>query len=81
MSATWDARGVRVDVTDTTEAQPVDPLDSWPAFAERVRGRLEAGRSAYKDESFQRPPGELLEELQAEAEFVNAREPAVTFNL
>ncbi len=44
-----------------------DPLDSWLAFSARVRKRLEAGRAAYGDKSFERPPGELLEELQCEA--------------
>lgn len=44
-----------------------DPLDGWPAFAARVRGRLEAGRAAYADESFSKEPDELLGELQQEA--------------
>lgn len=44
-----------------------DPLHSWPAFAAAVRARLEAGRQAYGDRSFDRPPTELLGELQQEA--------------
>ncbi len=67
MPAAWDARGVRVDATDSAEVQPVDELATWPAFAESVRERLEAGRAEYGDKSFERPPGELLAELQCEA--------------
>lgn len=44
-----------------------DPLDAWPAFAETVRKRLEAGRATYGDKSFERPPAELVAELQQEA--------------
>ena len=44
-----------------------DPLDAWPAFAESVQRRLEAGRAAYGDTSFARPPAELVGELQQEA--------------
>lgn len=44
-----------------------DPLEAWPAFAESVRVRLEAGRAAYGDKSFSRPPAELIGELQQEA--------------
>ena len=44
-----------------------DPLANWPAFAESVRKRLEAGRAAYGDKSFARPPTELIGELQQEA--------------
>jgi len=44
-----------------------DPLDRWPDFAARVRERLEAGRTAYGDQSFAREPAELLGELQQEA--------------
>ena len=43
-----------------------DPLMAWPAFAEAVRARLEAGRAAYGDRSFSRGPGELLGELEQE---------------
>jgi hypothetical protein len=53
------------DILDL-EPQP-DPLDAWPAFAESVRKRLEAGRAAYGDKSFARPPAELVAELQQEA--------------
>ncbi len=60
-----DARG-EPDDDDTLGAQPVDPLTSWPAFSARVRERLEAGRTEYGDTSFERPPGELLEEIQQE---------------
>jgi hypothetical protein len=47
--------------------QGADPLAVWPAFAEAVRARLEAGRAAYGDKSFERPPAELVGELQQEA--------------
>lgn len=45
----------------------VDPLRAWPAFAVAVRERLEAGRKAYGDASFERQPAELIGELQQEA--------------
>lgn len=48
-------------------ADGTDPLAAWPAFAESVRQRLEAGRAAYGDKSFARPPAELVAELQQEA--------------
>lgn len=44
-----------------------DPLDRWPLFVRAVRSRLEAGRAEYGDRSFERPPTELLAELQEEA--------------
>ncbi len=44
-----------------------DPLNAWPAFASRVRERLEAGREAYGDRSFHAEPDVLLGELQQEA--------------
>jgi hypothetical protein len=47
-------------------APAASPLDAWPAFAERVRQRLEAGRAAYGDRSFGRPPGELVGEIEQE---------------
>ncbi|HKY37209.1 MAG TPA: hypothetical protein VJN18_14800 [Polyangiaceae bacterium] len=46
--------------------QAADPLDGWPAFAERVRRRLDAGREAYGDTSFSKDPAELIAELQQE---------------
>ena len=53
---------------DIHEREPApDPLAAWPAFAESVRKRLEAGRAAYGDKSFERPPAELVAELQQEA--------------
>ena len=44
-----------------------DPLEAWPAFAEAVRARLDAGRAAYGDRSFALPPSVLVGELEAEA--------------
>src|SRR5689334_8529527 len=44
-----------------------DPLLDWPAFAQRVRARLEAGRAAYGDASFRAAPDTLLGELSQEA--------------
>ena len=43
-----------------------DPLAQWPAFADSVRARLDAGRVAYGDQSFTRDPAELIGELQQE---------------
>ena len=43
-----------------------DPLSQWDSFAEAVRLRLKAGRAAYKDESFRRPPAVLVEEIKEE---------------
>jgi hypothetical protein len=51
---------------DLADAQR-DPLADWPAFAESVRARLEAGRAVCGDRSFARPPAELVGELQQEA--------------
>jgi hypothetical protein len=56
-SPTTRAAGVEPDA---------DPLTAWPAFAEAVRARLEAGRAAYGDRSFSREPAELLGELEQE---------------
>lgn len=43
------------------------PLDRFSAFVDAVRGRLELGRVAYGDRSFERSPAELLAELEQEA--------------
>jgi hypothetical protein len=43
-----------------------DPLRDWPAFAGKVRSRLEAGRAIYQDRSFSRSPGELLGDIDDE---------------
>jgi hypothetical protein len=43
-----------------------NPLQQWPAFAGKVRSRLEAGRAIYQDRSFSRSPGELLGEIDDE---------------
>jgi hypothetical protein len=43
-----------------------DPLDGFDAFARAVRKRLAAGRESYHDESFARPPSELLGEVAEE---------------
>ncbi|MEI9940513.1 MAG: hypothetical protein WDO69_25135 [Pseudomonadota bacterium] len=54
------------DVRDTVDV-PADPLTRFDSFVGEVRARLEAGRAAYGDRSFTRPPAELLGELQQEA--------------
>ena len=43
-----------------------DPLEHWPAFAARVRERLETGRAAYGDQSFDADPAVLVEEIRQE---------------
>lgn len=45
---------------------PRDPLLKYPAFAAEVRARLERGRVEYRDESFERPLPELLQEIREE---------------
>jgi hypothetical protein len=47
--------------------ETTDPLASWPRFVCAVRDRLEQGRKAYGETSFNRSPDELLAELQQEA--------------
>ena len=44
----------------------LDPLEDWPRFVEQAGRRLEAGRHAYGDRSFHRPPAELVGEVEAE---------------
>lgn len=44
-----------------------DHLGRWADFVREVRARLEHGREAYGDQSFARPPAELLGELSQEA--------------
>lgn len=44
-----------------------DPLERFEAFAAGVRARLEQGRATYGDRGFERPPSELLAELEQEA--------------
>lgn len=44
-----------------------DPLEDFAAFAAEARARLDAGRLAYGDASFSKPPAELVAELQQEA--------------
>ncbi len=39
----------------------------WPKFEEALREKLQRGFEEYGDESFERPPGELLGELAEEA--------------
>jgi hypothetical protein len=41
-------------------------MDRWPEFAAAVVARLEKGREAYGDGSFNRLPGELLGEIKEE---------------
>ena len=43
-----------------------DPLCLWIDFGAAMRQRLEQGRKTYGDRSFQRPPAELLAEIQEE---------------
>ncbi len=51
--------------------QPIrDPLDRWPDFAQAVRVRLDAGRAAYGDRSFDGAPEDLAREIQEELEDV-----------
>lgn len=54
------------DCRDAESPAP-DPLDAFDEFTRAVRSRLEAGRVAYGDRSFSRPPVELVEELRQEA--------------
>lgn len=42
-------------------------LLDYEAFVASVRSRLEAGKRAYGDDSFRRPPTELIDELTQEA--------------
>ena len=55
------------DVHPEREARGDDPLEAWPAFADAVRARLDAGRVAYGDRSFGADPATLLAELGQEA--------------
>jgi len=54
-----------LDCRDIPKPSP-DPLDAFDGFVSAVRQRLEAGRVAYGDKSFNRPPAELVREIQAE---------------
>lgn len=40
---------------------------AWPAFERALQDKLDRGYREYGDGSFDRPPGELLDELAAEA--------------
>jgi hypothetical protein len=44
----------------------VDPREVWPAFAERVRARLEAGAREYGSRSLQRPLVDIADEVEQE---------------
>ncbi|MEI9940362.1 MAG: hypothetical protein WDO69_24360 [Pseudomonadota bacterium] len=55
-----------LDCADKPKPAP-DPLDAFEGFVREVRKRLDAGRAAYGDKSFARPPAELVAELQQEA--------------
>ena len=55
------------EISDPACANGGDPLGGWPTFAEAVRKRLEQGRATYHDESFDREPADLLQELAQEA--------------
>jgi hypothetical protein len=52
---------------EALKALSTDPLDNFPAFVEAVSQRLEMGREAYGDVSFDRPVHDLIGELQQEA--------------
>ncbi len=54
--------GGRVSITPESEAA----LNSFGEFAERIRARLDAGKREYGDSSFNRPRGELVDEIQQE---------------
>ena len=54
----------RLDSLEQLEAYP------WPDFAQAVRARLDAGRDAYGDRSFDAEPAELAREIQEELEDV-----------
>lgn len=51
---------------EALQALSADPLDEYPAFVDAVSQRLEKGREAYGDTSFDKPIGELLGELEQE---------------
>jgi len=44
--------------------------DRFPAFVAKVQDRLHMGAEAYGDRSFERPPAEIVEEIQEELEDV-----------
>ncbi len=52
--------------TEALKALSSDPLDTFPAFVDRVRERLVVGQRAYGDQSFSRPEGELIGEMKEE---------------
>ena len=51
---------------EALQALSRDPLDNFPGFVGAVFQRLEKGREAYGDTSFDKPIGELLGELEQE---------------
>jgi hypothetical protein len=50
--------------------KPDDLNAALDTFVGKLRARLQAGAKEYGDRSFQRPPGELVEEVQQELEDV-----------
>lgn len=59
-----------LDTIEWFDLPPVDPgreqLPRWSHFTGKVAGRLDAGRVAYGDRSFERTPDELSGEVEEE---------------
>ena len=53
-------------ILPTLRGSPFPCTEAFDGFVREVRQRLEAGRREYGDQSFQRPPAELVQELQQE---------------
>ena len=59
--------GYASEIREETNAPDGHWASVWPRFSEAVQAKLAAGHREYGDESFNRPLGELLAELKAEA--------------
>jgi hypothetical protein len=55
------------DVADRHEPAAEPPIEGWPTFAAELHARLVEGRRTYGEGSLQRPPTELVGELEQEA--------------